>query len=98
MKKSTRNVLIIIMAFISVVALFISMDKVNMENVSTNSHAARIIINFYKSLPNLNISHFFIFIFIKKTIHLFRKLQFLIINKPHLKMMNIIRIILNIKI
>ena len=63
MKKSTRNVLIIIMAFISVVALFISMDKVNMENVSTNSHAARIIINFYKSLPNLNISHFFIFIF-----------------------------------
>lgn len=64
MKKSYKIILIAVMSIVSLLAIFMSLDLPNMNNVTTNSHLARVIINFSKSLPSLDISHFFIFIFI----------------------------------
>lgn len=62
--KILKNVLVVAMSFISVLAIFINLDISNLENTTETSYLIRCLIDLNMAIPRLDISHFFIFIFI----------------------------------
>lgn len=64
MKKSVKVILVLVMTIFSLLACFLALKIPNMENVVSGSHLSRVILNFFNSLPSLDISHFFVFVFI----------------------------------